>query len=132
MGKPRSIQVQKTYLETHSLVAPESCHQIFQSGTEWGKCHPSEGQSPDINTKSRNTPHPHHSSNSAQKVENLHMATLLPVTRDQRRNGTPLRASWMSVQSALAFVVCKEPGWMGLNWLARQLAPASHPMCSIR
>lgn len=67
--------------------------------------------------QSRKTPLPHHSLSSAQKVENLHMATLLPVAVDregtEHPSGHPERQDDLAL--ALAFVVCKEPGQVGLN-----------------
>lgn len=111
--------------------ALDSRRRVFQAG--WGETRSSLRRklSLDKPRKQRHVspasqPHP------AREAGNLHMAPSRPVTGDPRRDRTPLGASWMSGRMALAFVVGKEPGPVGLGWLAGRDSPGSYLKCFIR
>ena len=119
----------------HLYQAREWSTEILSSWFEiWDRggkcCHPSDGnllkQTPKVETLLSHTTAP-----------NLHRrrgSCTWPLCFQSLgiREGTEHPSGHPGCQGnlALAFVACKEPGWMGLSWLARQVTPASHLMIS--
>ena len=127
-GAPLALGIISIRLENEAL---KSCHHDLKSEIEGEKCcHPSDGnllkQTPQVETLLSHTTAP-----------NLHRrrgSCTWPLCFQSLgiREGTEHPSGHPGCQGnlALAFVARKEPGWMGLSWLARQVTPASHLMIS--
>lgn len=127
-GAPLALGIISIRLEKEAL---KSRHHDLKSETEGEKCcHPSDGnllkQTPKVETLLSHT--------TAPNLHGRQWSCTWPLCFQSLgiREGTEHPSGHPGCQGnlALAFVACKEPGWMGLSWLARQVTPASHLMTS--